>query len=68
MISADDYSPRYKVIAVRDSGERLTVSTHASQESADVAAGLIRNCAGFSEIRIESGRPRRGRRRTRRVP
>jgi len=67
MLTADDNTPRYKVIAVRDTGERMTVSTHASQETADLAASLIRNCAGFSDIHVESGIRRRGRRRTRRV-
>jgi hypothetical protein len=66
MIRTSENAPSYKVIAVRNSGEQIIVSTHASQETADVAANLIRNCAGFSEIHIESG-GRRGRRRRRRV-
>ena len=65
MFRESNNPPSYKVIAVRDTGERLTVSTHASQQTADVAANLIRNCAGFSAIHIENGRPRRGRRRSR---
>ena len=63
---AADNPATYKVICVRSSGERIVISTHASRESARMAASLSRNCLGYSAIRIENGRRRR-RRRMRRV-
>jgi hypothetical protein len=66
MISIGRNLQGYKVICVRAGGERLLISTHASQESAEVAVNLMRNCGDIGEIRIES-QGRRGRRRTRRA-
>ncbi len=58
-----DNTGNYKVVCVGSGGERIVISTHASLESAGLAANLIRNCVGFDEIQVEKVRRRRRRRR-----
>jgi hypothetical protein len=54
-MKAGEVPRTYEVVCLRASGERLVISTHASEQSANVVVRLIQNCAGFSDIHIESG-------------
>ena len=57
-------SAQYRVVGVREDGERVIISTSDSREMAEKALSLIKLRSPFKELLIEDGSgPQRGRRR-----